>query len=69
MGPDCLEDSGFQSVINTALELFVVTEEELSRYFNMSRVSVGRWKSGRNLPHPVLRRAVVDWINAHTRSN
>ena len=39
-----------------------VKDRELAQRFDMSIPSVTRWRSGRNAPHPLVRRHVINFL-------
>lgn len=61
-GRDPNNDDDFREILITARDAFAMTDGDLASAFFVSRPTVSRWISGRNLPHRALRRPVFDWI-------
>ena len=57
---DVSNDSLFQGVVRTALDVCSITPNELANKLGVSPTSISRWKSGKNLPHVLGRSTVVE---------
>ncbi|HEX4337727.1 MAG TPA: hypothetical protein VH062_17555 [Polyangiaceae bacterium] len=54
-----LQDAGaFHEIVGEGMLLLRLDDTQLARQFDMSRPSVNRWRSGRNAPHPSIRKHV-----------
>ena len=52
----------FQKVMFHAVTNFEITQGEISTRFGLSRGTISKWMNGKAVPHPMVRRLVVDWI-------
>lgn len=58
-----VDDEQFQHVIGRAVEALEMSDEDLADNIKVSRPTINRWKNGRNLPHPLMRRPIIAWLN------
>jgi DNA-binding transcriptional regulator YiaG len=60
--------SDFQKVIHAAVEQKYVAPADLADHFGVSRGTVSRWASGKNVPHAIARPIIIHWIHDHALS-
>lgn len=58
------DDSGFSVLLKRAQNHFGLSDGDLADEFLVSRPTVNRWVNGRNLPHRVMRKPIIEWIAA-----
>ena len=57
-----MNDARFAEIIHRALGDWRIPEDDFRDEFALSESTVLRWSSGRNLPQPMVRPVIVDWI-------
>lgn len=57
-----LDDARFAEIIHRALGDWRMSEDAFRDEFALSESTVLRWSSGRNLPQPMIRPVIVEWI-------
>ncbi len=60
--PQALGDAGFADAVYTAISSFGVSEQAFRSTFGLSQGTVERWTQMRNLPQPIVRPKILDWI-------
>ncbi len=55
-------DQIFQKLFAYSLEYLKISHKEVAAKFGVSLPTVERWRSGKNAPHPIMRRIVYDWL-------
>jgi ribosome-binding protein aMBF1 (putative translation factor) len=58
------DDAGFSALLKRAQYQFGMSDADLADEFLVSRPTVNRWVNGRNLPHRVMRKPIIEWIAA-----
>jgi hypothetical protein len=57
-----LEDEPFAEAVRRGIEVLNLDEGTVARAFDANRLTIERWRHGRNLVHPALRPAIVRWF-------
>ena len=57
-----LDDARFAEIIHKALGDWGIAEDEFRDEFALSQSTVLRWSSGHNLPQPLVRPVIVEWV-------
>lgn len=52
----------FTFLLNSGIQLFNISDEEIRHRFDISMPTLQRWKNGTNAPHPAMRRPVYAWL-------
>ncbi len=53
-----MNDVDFTKLINESK----LTVEEMANAFMVSKPTIERWAKGTNLPHPIVRKAIADYL-------
>ena len=59
---DTEDNAAFKSIVNRLFEVLDLKDIEVARQFDMSRPSNTRWRNGRTVPHPAVRKHVYAWM-------
>ena len=62
------DDAGFQAVLNEAMNKMNVLEGDLAREFGVSLSTVNRWSNGRSMPHPAVRKPILESLAKRARN-
>ena len=58
------DDDGFGWLVDRAMDLLCLLDEDVSRQLGVSRTTVSRWRSRVVVPHPLMRPAVFRVLSA-----
>ncbi|MDE2403409.1 MAG: hypothetical protein KGM17_01675 [Sphingomonadales bacterium] len=61
------ESVDFGAVFRLSQKVLERTDLDMSRMFKVSRPTISRWTRGITAPHPVMRRAMFDLLQAQLR--
>lgn len=56
------DDAQFRAVFAEAQGVLEMSDQEIADQLSVSRPTVNRWKNGKNLPHPAMRKHILNWI-------
>lgn len=56
------DDQSFADAVYTAVSRFNIHEQLFRDAFGLSEGAVERWTTGKNLPQPVIRPKILQWI-------
>ena len=56
------DDEVFRAVLSTGGELLRMNDDDLSEFLSVSRPTVNRWKNGKVVPRPMMRRLVFQML-------
>jgi transcriptional regulator with XRE-family HTH domain len=59
---DVRQDHAFLEVLVHAIGVLELSDQEVADGLLVSRPTVNRWRNGKNLPHPALRRSILGWF-------
>lgn len=60
-------EEGFIALVTVALQAFSMTHLQLAKLINVAQSTVTRWVNGTNLPHPLMRRAILDCVKQEAK--
>jgi len=60
---DVRQDGAFHEAFCEALLLLELSDQDVADGLLVSRPTVNRWKNGKNLPHPALRKPIFSWCS------
>ena len=61
---DCENAESFRILLERGYDLFHLTNKDVAQKFGVNRITVIRWKTGANAPHPTMRAVVFAWLVA-----
>ena len=64
---DEINDSDFRAILRDGQKLLRMSEKEFADELRVSHPRLNRWLHGKDLPHPVMRPGIAEWI-AHKLS-
>ncbi len=56
------DDAGFQKIISALLNGGFIRVMDLAHAFGTNFITIEGWASGKNAPHPVMRKHIFQWI-------
>lgn len=59
---DVRQDRAFFEALAHALLTLELSDQEVADGLMVSRPTVNRWKNNKNLPHPALRKSLLEWF-------
>jgi hypothetical protein len=59
---DDISDQVFADLIYCALTDWNISEQSFRDHFGLSRDTIHRWTTGKNLPQPNIRPVVLQWV-------
>jgi DNA-binding transcriptional regulator YiaG len=62
-----INDSDFRAILRDGQELLEMSEKEFADELHVSHPRLNRWLHGKDLPHPVMRPGIAEWV-AHKHS-
>ena len=62
-----IKDSDFRAILRDGQQLLKMSEKEFADELRVSHPRLNRWLHGIDLPHPVMRPGIAEWI-AHKLS-
>ncbi len=61
---DVTNDDKFRAIICACRYVLEMSDAEIGDALHVSRPTVNRWISGKNIPHPAMRKPIFSWIGA-----
>lgn len=61
-GANVKDDAQFRAVLVDAQTVLEMSDQQIADQLSVSRPTVNRWKNGKNLPHPAMRKHILNWI-------
>ena len=65
--PGRTDEERFHELVRQGIKMLLLSDDEFSREFGISRTSVNRWKNGRNAPLPIVRPQVYAFLAKRTK--
>lgn len=62
LAADASNDVAFQEILSMCRGLLEMPDKKIADELLVSRPTVSRWVSGKNLPHRAMRKPILDWI-------
>lgn len=60
------EEVEFRELLLQSMKSLKLLDKDIALEFDMSRPSVNRWKNGRTVPHPTIRKIVYRYLEQLT---
>ncbi len=62
LAADPSNDVSFQQILSMCRSILEMPDQSIADGLLVSRPTVSRWVSGKNLPHRAMRKPILDWI-------
>lgn len=59
---DPADDEVFCKILATSEKALNMSDQDLGRAIRVSRPTVTRWRNGKSVPHPLVRKGVIDFL-------
>jgi len=59
---DPVKEDQFQHVLSVSKDVLQLTDADLAREFQLSRTTIGRWRTGENSSLPIMRKFIFEWL-------
>lgn len=65
---DLSDDAAFQFLLKQSELVLCMSDADLAREFRVSRPTVNRWRSGKNVPYVMARKGIIEFLKRKTRA-